>query len=231
MAGAWSTKNQWRTGQGVSAAGFLLTQEPYDLELDKEPEAKDVHGNTLEAANRAAMRILADNRSVCGTTAARMARDTTTAEAAPSWTGIGADYAAWVQALKQDPMSPKAAINEEAPERAYLAIMNGAMHLLVLHRLYRWKAPDGGCSRFDGCIVVFEREAWDVHGLQFLWKFDEQEEMLLQRRQPQPQPSIMHPCSTVTATRTTASTPVGPPHHQDGTKRPSRHAATSSPFQ
>jgi hypothetical protein len=89
------------------------------MESDEEPEAEDVHGDTLEAANRAAIGILANNRSVHGTTAARMAWDTTTAEAAPSWTGIGANYMAWVQALKQDPMSPEAAINEEAPERAY----------------------------------------------------------------------------------------------------------------
>ena len=129
------------------------------------------------------MWILADNRSVRGTTAARMAWDTTTAEATPSWTGIGADYVAWVQALKQDPTSPEAAINEEALERAYLAVMNGATHLSVLHHLHRWKAPNGGRSRFDGCIVAFEGEAWDAHGLPLLWKFDEQEELLLQCRQ------------------------------------------------
>jgi hypothetical protein len=112
-----------------------------------------------------------------------MARDTATAEAAPSWTGIRANYAAWVQALKQDPMSPEAAINEEAPERAYLAIMNGTTHLSVLQRLHQWKAPDGGRSRFDGCIVAFEGEARDAHGLPLLWKFDKQEELLLQRCQ------------------------------------------------
>jgi hypothetical protein len=137
VGGAWSAKNQGITGQGVSAAGFVLAQEPYDLESDKEPEAEDEHRHTPEAADWEAMRILADNRSVRGTTAARMARDTATAEAAPSWTGIGANYAAWVQALKQDPMSPEAAINEEAPDRAYLAIMNGATHLSVLQHLHR----------------------------------------------------------------------------------------------
>jgi hypothetical protein len=231
MAGAWSTKNQGRTRQGVSAAGFLLAQEPYGLEPDKEPEAKDVHGDTLEAADQAAMRILADNRSVRGTTAARMARDTMTAEAAPSWTGIGANYVAWVQALKQDPMSPEAVVNEEAPKRAYLAIMNGATHLLVLHRLHRWKAPNGGCSCFDRCIVAFEGEARDAHGLLLLWKFDEQEELLLQRGRLSASALHHASCSTATATRTTASTPVGPPHRQDGTERPSRHAAASSPFQ
>jgi hypothetical protein len=120
-----------------------------------------------------------------------MARDTATTEAAPSWTSIGADYTAWVQALKQDPMSPGAAIYEEAPKRTYLAIMNGATHLLVLQCLHRWKAPDGGRSRFDGCIVAFEGEARDTHGLPLLWKFDEQEELLLQRR-PLPASALHH---------------------------------------
>ncbi len=136
--------------------------------MDEEPKAKDAYGDTQEAADRAAMRILADNRSIRGTMAARMAWDTTTAEAAPSWTGIEANYAAWVQALRQDPTSPEAAINEEAPKRAYLAIMNVATHLLVLHCLHRWKAPNGGRSCFDGCIVAFEGEAWDAHGLPLL---------------------------------------------------------------
>jgi hypothetical protein len=77
-------------------------------------------------------------------------------------------------------MSPEAAINEEAPERAYLAVMNGATHLSVLQCLHRWKAPNGGRSCFDGCIVAFEGEARDAHGLPLLWKFDEQEELLLQ---------------------------------------------------
>jgi hypothetical protein len=233
MAGAWSTQNQGRPGQGVSAAGFSLARKPYHLELDKEPEAKDVHKDTLAAADRAAMRFLANNRSVRGTTAARMARDTTTTEAAPSWTGIGANYMAWVQALKQDPMSPEAAItiNEEAPERAYLAIMNGTTHLSVLHCLHRWKAPNGGCSCFDGAL-------WNLRGRPGMHMASPSSGSLTNKRSCSynavgslPQPSIMHPCSTALATRTTASTPVGPPHRQDGMERPSRHAATSSPFQ
>jgi hypothetical protein len=72
---AWSTKNQGITGQGVSAAGVVLAQEFYDLESDKEPKAEDEHRHTPEAADWEAMRILADNRSVRGTTAARMAWD------------------------------------------------------------------------------------------------------------------------------------------------------------
>jgi hypothetical protein len=81
-----STKKQGKTSQGISAAGFL-PEEPYNLESDTESKAKDAPGNTLDAANRAAMRILADNRSVRGTMASRLALATMTAEAAPSSLG------------------------------------------------------------------------------------------------------------------------------------------------
>ena len=58
--------------------------------------------------------------------------------------------------------------------------MNGGAYMLVIHHLFRWKAPDGGRSRLDGCIVAFEGEVRDVHGLPRLWRFDEEEEKLLQ---------------------------------------------------
>jgi hypothetical protein len=165
-----STKKQGKTSQGVSAANFLPAQEPYDLESDTESETKDASGNNLDAANQVAMRILADNRSVRSTTVSRLARATTTAEAAPSWTSIGADYAAWVQALRQDPANLEAAINKVTHKRAYLAIINGAKHLSVLHHLHRWKTPDGGQSHLDGCIVAFEGEVQDAHSLPLVWK-------------------------------------------------------------
>jgi hypothetical protein len=103
-----------------------------------------------------------------------------TAEAAPSWTGIGAGYAAWVRALRRDPANPEAAIDKDAPKRAYLAFINGAKHLLVLYHLYRWKAPNGGHSHLNRCIVAFKGEVQDAHGLPLLWKFDKEEEVLLQ---------------------------------------------------
>jgi hypothetical protein len=43
------------------------------------------------------MLALADNRSFGGTLASRMAADTRAAEAAPGWTGVGAEYAAWLR--------------------------------------------------------------------------------------------------------------------------------------
>jgi hypothetical protein len=83
------------------------------------------------------------------------------AKAAPGWSGVGADYKAWVEALCQVPGSPEAALNPRAPGRAYLAILNGAKHLSVFHHLQRWKAPEGACSHFEGCNVVFEGEVRD----------------------------------------------------------------------
>ncbi len=136
-------------------------------------------GNTVKAANQAAMRIFADNRSVHGTMALRLAGATRTAEAAPSWPGICAYYAAWVQALRQEPTNPEAAINEDAPERVYLAVMNGNKHLLVLPHLHRWRAHNGGCSHLDGYIVAFEGEVRDAQGIPLLWRFDEEEAGLL----------------------------------------------------
>ncbi len=72
------TKNQEKTSQGISAAGFYQPKEPYNLELDTESKAKDACGNTLDAANQATMRILADNRSVRSKMASRLAWATTT---------------------------------------------------------------------------------------------------------------------------------------------------------
>ena len=88
----------------------------------------DAPDKTLHATDRAAMRTLANNRSVRGMTAIRFAGATTTTEATHSWTGRGANYTAWVGALRRDPTIPEAAIHQDAPERVYLAIMNGAKH-------------------------------------------------------------------------------------------------------
>jgi hypothetical protein len=157
-----------RIGQGASTADFLPSQEPYDSESEVNSEAEDMPGDTVKAANQAAMRILVDNRSVHGTTASRLAGATRTAEAAPSWPGICTYYAAWVRALRGEPTNPEAAINEDAPERAYLAVMNGNKHLLVLHHLHQWRAHDGGRRRLDGYIVAFEGEFRDAHGVPLL---------------------------------------------------------------
>ncbi len=79
-------KSQGETGQGGSAADFLPAKErqykkeavsahvvggqsnhPWDL--DENSEASDALGGTVDATDRAAMRVLAKNRSVHGTMA------------------------------------------------------------------------------------------------------------------------------------------------------------------
>jgi hypothetical protein len=159
-------------------------QEPFDGESEVDSDAKDVPGNAVKADDQEAMRILADNRSVQGTTASRLAGATRRAKASPSWPGIGAHYAAWVQSLKRDPTNPKAAVNKDAPEKAYLAVMNGDRHLLVFYHLYWWWAHDGGRSRLGGAIVAFEGEVREAHGVPLLWRFNEEEAGLLHRGSP-----------------------------------------------
>jgi hypothetical protein len=132
---------------------------------------------TLPPEISRALDALAENRSIRGITAARLAWGAHKAEAAPGWSGIGADYKAWVEALCLAPGNPEAALNLRAPERAYLAILNGAKHFLVLH-LHRWTAPEGACSRFEGCIVAFEGEVRDKYGLPLFWRFDKDDEDL-----------------------------------------------------
>jgi hypothetical protein len=119
-------------------------------------------------ADLKAMRDLADNRSIRGTSASRMAADAGSAAATPGWTGAGADYTAWLRVLREDATNPDAAITDGALERAYLVIMNGGTHMVVIYHLYRWKAPDGGQSRLDGRIVAFKGEIMDAHGLPHL---------------------------------------------------------------
>jgi hypothetical protein len=129
-----------RTGQDASAGQDASVAScagpPYDFESDKDSKAKDVPEDTMGAANHAAMRILANNRSIRRTMAFRLAGATRTGKAAPSWSGIRADHVAWMRALNRDPTNPDAAINGKAPERAYLAIMNGAKQFSVLHHLH-----------------------------------------------------------------------------------------------
>jgi hypothetical protein len=132
------------------------------------------------AADHKAMRALADNRSFRGTSTSRMAADTRAAEANPGWTGVGADYTAWLWDLWEDPTNPNSVITDRAPERAYLVVINRGEHMLVIHHLFRWKAPDGGRSCLDGRIVAFEGEVLDIHGLPRLWSFAKDEERLLQ---------------------------------------------------
>jgi len=146
------------------------------MESDEDPAPLE----WVVKADHKAMRALADNRSIRGTSASRIAADTRAAEAAPGWTGAGADYAAWLRDLRGNPTSLDSVITDIARERAYLVVMNRGQHMLVIHHLFRWKAPEGGRSHIDGRIVAFEGEVLDGHGLPRLWRFNEEEEKLLQ---------------------------------------------------
>jgi hypothetical protein len=100
-------------------------------------------------------------------------------QSCPKLARIGAYYAAWVRALRREPTNLEAAINEDATERAYLAVMNGDKHLSVPHHLHQWRAHNSGRSHLDGYIVAFEGEVRDAHGVPLLWRFDEEEAGLL----------------------------------------------------
>jgi hypothetical protein len=129
------------TGQGVSAANFSPWEHQFGKEakthgvstrghqIYKEAGAHDVHGSGVESdedsappewvaeADQKAMLALADNRSFRGTSASRMAADTRAAEAAPGWTSMGADYAAWLRDLRGNPTNPCSVITDRAPEQ------------------------------------------------------------------------------------------------------------------
>ncbi len=59
------------------------------LSDDKGYNMADARGGYMADADCEAMRDLADNRSIRGTSANRMAADVRAAEAAPGWTGTG----------------------------------------------------------------------------------------------------------------------------------------------
>ncbi len=109
--------------EAVSAHG-VGGQSDHPWDLDEDSEASDALGGTVDATDRAAMRVLTKNRSVHGTTACKLAKTISRAETALGWAGMGADHAAWGQALHQDQSNPDAAIVDETPKRVYLAIMN-----------------------------------------------------------------------------------------------------------
>jgi hypothetical protein len=179
--------DDWDLGQLGTDVEVKEAREAPDNSMDKADKDSayadwEDNNGTKAIASRdlAALDTLAKNRSIQGTTAARLAWGVQKAKAAPGWTGIGAKYKAWVEALCQAPGSPEAALNPRAPERAYLAIINGAKHFLVLHHLHQWKASEGARNRFEECIVVFEGEVMDNYGLPLLWRFEGDNENLLQ---------------------------------------------------
>ena len=105
---------------------------------------KDSDGETITDRDRVALRTLANDRNLRGTTAFRLCQAATAAKARPGWSGTGPHYTAWLNALGRTPPSPEAALGLSAPELAYLAMMNGEQEFPVLHNVHRWIASERG---------------------------------------------------------------------------------------
>jgi hypothetical protein len=102
---------------------------------------KESDGETVTDQDLVALRAIADNRNLRGTTASRQS-----IQARPGWSGMGMHYTAWVNALGRNPSSPEAALGTIAPELAYLVRKNGKLQFSALHHIHRWRSPDVGAS-------------------------------------------------------------------------------------
>ena len=145
---------------------------------DSSDEESD--GETIADRDRAALRTLADDRNLRGTTAFRLCQAATAAETRPGWSGTGPHYTAWLNALGRTPSSPEAALGSSAPELAYLAMMNGEQEFPVLHNVHRWIASERGRSSLHNRIVAFEGEVMPQYNVPLLHRFAEEDAALLQ---------------------------------------------------
>jgi hypothetical protein len=175
-------KPQGKTGQGVSAAGFLpATGTQYEKEAAIAQGARGPsHRLSLAASakdedppNDAGMAKLGQNMSVPGTTAARFAKWARKEGAASGWKGNGAYYRACVEAIMRAPDPLATALKPEAAKRIFLAMVDGNGSFLVLHNLARFKEPAGMRSQAGGRIMAFEGEVRDNFGLPRLLQFNE----------------------------------------------------------
>ena len=103
-------------------------------------------GKTVTDRDLAALRAIADNRNLRGTTASRLCQAAKAVQARPGWSGMGMHYTAWVNALGRNPSSPEAALGTIAPELAYLVRKNGKLQFFALHHIHQWRSPDVGAS-------------------------------------------------------------------------------------
>ena len=145
---------------------------------DSSDEESD--GETIADRDRAALRTLANDRNLRGTTAFRLCQAATAAETRPGWLGTGPHYTAWLNALGRTPSSPEAALGLSAPELAYLAMMNGEQEFPVLHNVHRWIASERGRSSLHNRIVAFEGEVMPQYNIPRLHRFAEEDAALLQ---------------------------------------------------
>ncbi len=175
-------KPQGKTGQGISAAGFLpATGTQYKKEAAIAQGARGPsHRSSLAASakdedppNNAGMAELGKNMLVPSTTAVQLAKWAWKEGAAPGWKGNGAYYRACVEAIMRAPDPLAMALGPEAAGRIYLAMVNGDGSFLVLHNLARFEELAGMRYRAGGRIVAFEGEVRDDFGLPRLLQFNE----------------------------------------------------------
>ena len=158
-------------GRTASARG-RKTEEP--------SSGEESEGDVVAARDLAVLRTLADHWNLRGTAAIWLNQAARAVQARPGYPGMGIHYKAWTQALSRTPSSPVAAVDRIAPELAYLVRMNGESEFSVLHHLHRWRSPEGVRSRLNNRIVAFEGEVRSEHGLPLLFRFDEDDDKLLQ---------------------------------------------------
>ena len=200
-------KNQGKTRQGGSAADFIpgtAAGVPRGHQFEKEAEAHGVPTRGCQNYKEAGAHDVCGSGGESGPLLSGWSRPTkrpcwpwpTTGPSGgrrrPGWQRTRGPQRplqggpAWAQRMRpgygENPTNPGSIITDRAPERAYLVVMNGGDHLSVIHHLFRWKAPEGGRSRLNGRLVVFEGEVLDGHGLPRLWRFAKDEERLLQLR-------------------------------------------------
>ena len=141
---------------------------------------EESRGETAPDRDRVALRLLADDRNIRGTTAFRLHQAAMAAEALPNWPGMGPDYTAWLNSLERNPASPEAALESTTPGRSYLAMMNGEQEFSVLHSVHRWTAAEGGRRSLHNRIVAFEGEVMPQYNVPLLYRFEEDDATLLQ---------------------------------------------------
>jgi hypothetical protein len=164
---------------GKPGVGLFINESRGGVVVDDSSD-EESDGETINDRDRAALRTLADDRNLRGTTAFRLCQAATAAETHPGWSGTGPHYTAWLNALGRTPSSPEAALGLSAPELAYLAMINGEQEFPILHNVHRWIASERGRSSLHNRIVAFEGEVMPQYNVPLLHHFAEEDVALLQ---------------------------------------------------
>jgi len=164
---------------GKLGVGLFINESHGGVVVDDSSD-KESDGETIADRDRAALRTLANDRNLRGTTAFRLCQAATAAETRPGWSGTGLHYTAWLNALGWTPSSPEAALGSSAPELAYLTMMSGEQVFLILHNVHRWIASKRGCSSLHNRILAFEGKVMPQYNVLLLHRFAEEDAALLQ---------------------------------------------------